>query len=318
MPWTEESGLFDVGEFDVAKFDLLAYPDLTDSASVSDAKDKTTGKNVTDSSTLSDAITERNIGFNLKDDAYLTESFHIWKEMFVEMHDYAYLTETFNKLVTKDNTESINATDTISKLIELPERMSELLSTTETLIKTAGKNFNESTTALEQFYRSLEKGLQEVSTIIEEFTKTKGIFLNDSVGLLDHKCSFRISGVIKTIQEDFNTVLFDLMNEEATLVKVYEDEEQYEEMPQGCVQCRIMPMSDKDRNLIGMGNFTSGTNVGYFLPYYKLMDGNEYKVEENDIIEDRKNNAKYRVTSIQQEQHLSNEIIYIKAMLRRM
>lgn len=81
------------------------------------------------------------------------------------------------------------------------------------------------------------------------------------------------------------------------------------------ILCRIMPLSDKERNLIGMGNFTSGSRIGYFHPKYEHA-GNEFIVEENDIIEDL-NDVKYRVTKILHEQHLGSEVIYIKAMLNR-
>lgn len=81
------------------------------------------------------------------------------------------------------------------------------------------------------------------------------------------------------------------------------------------ILCRIMPMSDKERNIIGMGNFTSGLKTGYFYPKYE-HDGSDYVVEENDIIEDS-NSVKYRVTKILHEQHLGDEAIYIKGALQR-
>ncbi len=82
------------------------------------------------------------------------------------------------------------------------------------------------------------------------------------------------------------------------------------------IKCRIMPVSQKERNMDSMGIFTSGSMIGYFLPEYEC-DGETYEVEENDIIEDTKNDVRYRVTKILQKQHLNNEVVYIKASLQK-
>jgi len=320
MPFDERSGLFDVGEFDEAEFDMLSVPDLEDTATVSETKEKEVGKNVTENSSLNDNITDRAIDKGFKEDAYLTESFNLFKIWNIELHDYGYAVDEFSKLIAREEADAINTADFISKLIGFSEKLNEMSSLADVFEKEIGKNVIDSVNSIDTFQKTVTKGLQEVSTIIEDFEKTKGIFLNDAIEVIDQRCVNRISGVISTIQEDLRTVMYDLMNEQVNLIKSTDvtDGGFIEDIDQVtfCVDCRIVPLSQKDRNLLPLGEVTTGNMTAYFLPSYDYK-GQTYEVEESDIIVDSKNDVQYRVLKIVQREHLNTKVVYIKALLQR-
>jgi hypothetical protein len=81
------------------------------------------------------------------------------------------------------------------------------------------------------------------------------------------------------------------------------------------VPCRIMPLSDKQRNLLDIGQDVTGQSIGYFKPTYTNL-GVIYVVSEGDIVK-KPTGEKYRVQKVLQEEHLDGVNIYLKALLKR-
>jgi hypothetical protein len=83
-----------------------------------------------------------------------------------------------------------------------------------------------------------------------------------------------------------------------------------------CIQCRIVPITQKERNMLPLGRVTTGSMTGYFLPSYDFR-GVSYEVQENDIINDKKNDVTYRILKIIQREHLNYKVVYIKGLLQK-
>lgn len=79
---------------------------------------------------------------------------------------------------------------------------------------------------------------------------------------------------------------------------------------------RIMPVSEKDRQVHGAGRFNSGEMIGYFKPSYE-SGGSTYIVEEGDVIARPDESDKFRVVEVVQREKISDTVIYIKTRLRR-
>jgi hypothetical protein len=81
------------------------------------------------------------------------------------------------------------------------------------------------------------------------------------------------------------------------------------------INCRIMPLSDKERSLMDFGQVVAGQRIGYFKSTYTYLSV-IYTIVEDDLIEVSASES-YRVQKIFQEEHLGTTMVYIKALLRR-
>lgn len=81
------------------------------------------------------------------------------------------------------------------------------------------------------------------------------------------------------------------------------------------IQMRIYPLTDKERQLLGIGVETVGQFVGYFKHEYEEL-GTTYTVEPGDIVTDS-NSVQYRVEQIAYKGALAGTEIYRKCILQR-
>lgn len=120
---------------------------------------------------------------------------------------------------------------------------------------------------------------------------------------------------------DFADCLDDMIVERLQLIKTIETQDaggrtdDYVEF-KVCAPGRIMPVSEKDRNIEGIGTIISGDMIGYFKPTYANFS-TDYEVEEGDQIE-RTSGVKFRVEKIIHRQEIDDVVIYIKTLLRRL
>jgi hypothetical protein len=345
MAFDEESGLFDVGEFDVASFDNVSF---SDNVSSSDLIEKETRKTLTDNSNVSDDY-NRTASLNKDLTDNISSSDVMSKSIQREVFDTLTVVDNYNRTASlnKSLTDNITTTDDYSRTANLNRLFTDEVKNytsesglfdigtfdnalfdyttlsdgiTDKISKQVNRSFVDNVSSDDVFSKLIIKSLMDNLSISEDKFNTQGKNFWDYITITDNICLNKISGVINTIQDDFHTVLNDIMNEEVKLVK------QSVEMTNGfideiaelefCITCRIMPMSQKDRNLIEIGNLSSGNMIGYFYPTYDFR-GTDYEVDNDDIINDLKNSVKYRVVSIVQREHLNNKIVYVKAVLQR-
>jgi len=318
MAFDEESGLSDIGKFDVALFDNVSFSD--DVSSVDEIKKNNTKSLKDNVSSVDDYNRSASLSRDLSDN--ITSSDNISKSTERSINDSVSAVDDYNRTATlsRSFTDSINVTDVYNRFLDLKRSFDELISIDDITFRKRFVCFIESISADDTINKLLIKSFTDSSLISDNSENLKGRTLIDFLNVSDHICLNKISGVISTIQDDFHTVLTDIMNEEVKLVK------QSVEMTNGfideiaelefCITCRIMPISQKDRNLIEIGNLSSGNMIGYFYPSYEF-NGTDYIVDNDDIINDLKNSVRYRVVSIVQREHLNNKIVYVKAVLQR-
>lgn len=145
--------------------------------------------------------------------------------------------------------------------------------------------------------------------------------LSDTVSVADNNCQIRGDKDIDDMQEDFTDCLDEILTETLSLIKSTETEdaagrnETYSETTISAPG-RIMPISEKDRNIEGIGTVISGYMIGYFKPTYTQASV-DYEVEEGDQIE-RTSSTRFRVEKILHRQAIGEDVIYIKTLLRRL
>ena len=156
------------------------------------------------------------------------------------------------------------------------------------------------------------------SNVNVALTKT----LSETVTVSDNNCQIRMDATeITTVQEDFIDCLEDFLIEQLWLIRNIETEDaagrndDYVET-KICAPGRIMPLSEKDRNIESIGTIISGDMIGYFKPTYTNFS-TDYEVEEGDQIE-RESGVKFRVEKILHRQAIGDSVVYIKAYLRRL
>jgi hypothetical protein len=81
------------------------------------------------------------------------------------------------------------------------------------------------------------------------------------------------------------------------------------------IEMRIYPLTDKERQLLGIGVETVGQFIGYFKASYEEL-GTTYTVEPGDVVTDE-NGVKYRVEQIAYKGALGGTEIYRKCVLQR-
>jgi gas vesicle protein len=336
MAPTVESGIFGVGTFGNARFGNVSFEE---NVSVSEDFDSKAiyVKILEDSVSVSEERTN-NISKQLEDNISISEDFVRQANLFRTLLENISISEDLSKEAQKNLTENISVNDEdIQKNIY--KLLSDSLNIDEDISKSTTKNISDSLSVSENISKETRKKLQEQVSITESFVKTiyknitdsvsitdDGLVLTwildlvDNVSITDDGCFNRIDKAIQTIKDDFESVLTDVMNESVDLVKQttttnggFIDDISHTKF---CVQCRIMPVSQRDRQMLPTGIMVTGTMTGYFYPTYTFK-GNTYVVEENDEIYDAKKDIRYRVVSTPQREHLNNEVIYIKATLRR-
>lgn len=119
---------------------------------------------------------------------------------------------------------------------------------------------------------------------------------------------------------DFIEDLEEVLSESASLIRYtsttdsagIEDDTATTTIP---INCRIMPLSDKNRLLADIGQVTGGDSIGYFEPVYTYSSV-DYTVAEGDIIK-KSSTEVYRIQKILHVQHAGSTPIYLKALLKR-
>lgn len=327
---------FDVGTFDSARFDSVYYTeniatsetfnkyfifllDLYDNLTTTDSILKDISSQLTDALSLNDAIYKAS-NINLIDS--ISTASLLSNEAQKNIIDNVNAIDTnITKDIIKLLTDLNNITDDFMRVATLFRTLSDNIGALDTIQKEVNKSLTDNSTSTDSILRDIKVYFEDISNITDIHVWTWIKEFIETITTTDNTiCLNRISGVIDEIKTDFETVLFDLMNESVQLIKTtttkdggFIDDISSEEF---CIQCRIMPMSQKDRNMIPLGQVTTGTMTGYFLPSY-TYNGTSYKVEENDEIYDLKKSTRYRVISIVQEEHLNNQVIYIKGLLHR-
>lgn len=124
-----------------------------------------------------------------------------------------------------------------------------------------------------------------------------------------------------TFDSDFVDVLEDILIETLWLIRTTETQDSSGKVDSYvetkiCAPGRIMPLSEKDRHIDGIGTILSGDMIGYFKPTYDNFD-TSYEVTEGDQIE-RNSGVKFRVEKILHRQLLGSTMVYIKTKLRRL
>lgn len=146
--------------------------------------------------------------------------------------------------------------------------------------------------------------------------------LSETITVADNNCRIKSDYVVKTsIATDFSNVLADVATEtlwlrrETSTQDSAGDTASYSET-RISTPGRIMPLSEKDRNIDGIGTIITGDMIGYFEPIYTDA-GTDYEITEGDQIE-RDDGTLFRVQKIVHRQTLGEVTIYIKTYLRRL
>lgn len=277
-----KNGLFDVGTFDTARFDSVYY----------------------DESVNSD---DENV---------------VWTYWFFKLfEETSSALDVISKRIETSFEDETSSADDFVRVANLFRELNDAISSDDSIIKQNTKLLEDSVLGNEEFLKDLSVFLNDAIGLFDDVMFTQMVYFEDSVGVIDREsCINRVSGVIATIQKDLKDVLFDIMNEQCFLVKeeAVMENNFVEDLDRDviCVQCRIVPISQKDRNMIPLGSITTGSMTGYFLPEYNY-ENQVYEVKQNDVIEDRKNDVSYRVIKIIQREHLNTKVVYIKALLQR-
>jgi hypothetical protein len=255
---------------------------------------------------------------------------------FRDFLDLSETSETIKKSLERNFLDLSETSEIIKKSLE--RNFLDLSETSETIKKNSTKNFLDLSETSDNIFKKINIFLEDLSEtsddifkkinmFLEDLSETSDLFyaakvidLFDNFGVSEDICLNQIKAVIFDIKKDLVDVLFDLMNEEVGLIKEtnLNDGDFVDDIIETkfCVQCRLVPVSEKERNILSLGKITTGVLTGYFLPSYTFR-GIVYEVEENDLIFDGKNNIEYRVLKIYQREHLNNEVVYIKALLQR-
>lgn len=182
------------------------------------------------------------------------------------------------------------------------------------------KSFSESISSVDFYNISFSKYFEDISDISDKdlaFSWGKIIF-SETLSVIDTICSKPQVKFVEDVKQDFLTTLYDIMVEQMNLIKqetTYDSLGEIKEVNNKtlCIKGRIVPTSAKDRQALGIGWVETGIVTGYFLPEYKIND-ETYSVELGDVIEYANN--KYRIDQIYPE-YLNNQLIYIKAILKK-
>ena len=229
--------------------------------------------------------------------------------------------EKFNE-ISRAFSEVAGVSDDFSRDASYFRSFSDGVSVDDSVEKTVFRKLVELVESVDtSISRGIIRDLHDLVLSSDDLNTSRIIEFFESVGVKDWEfCSNLVSGVIETIRQDFDTVLNDLMNEKVDLVKVFEDKTSgfVDDISETrfCITCRIMPVSQQERNMLPVGKISSGSMKGYFYPSYDFR-GETYKVEMGDEISDGKNNVRYRVEEIIERQHLNDRVVYVKALLKR-
>ena len=300
---------------------LTATIVFSENIGISDNVSKGLSRELSDGVSVSDSIIKTAFK-EFSDIISVTDDFDTLFVMFLDLVDSLNITENATFGVSKSLEDNINVVDNFSRVYNAFLELNDSVNALDSFVKGVGKELKDEVSIVENILRTFQIFLEDTINVLANIeTGTQfGLLLEDTLNVKDRLCFNEITKVIFSIKKDFEDVLYDLMKEQVNLIKLFTDREGsfVEDVSQKtfCIDCRIVPISQKDREMIPLDKVTTGQMTGYFLPKY-AFEGDIYEVEENDEIYDSKNDVRYRVISIIQREHLNTEVIYIKALLRR-